>query len=141
MRMSFRKALRFTCWLVCLLGPLLAAMTVARAERLPIRTYTIANGLANDNVLRIRRDSKGFLWFCTAEGLWRFEGYSFTNYGMKQALPSRIVYDLLETRDGQYWVATHKGLCRFNPDTATQAGAGSQPKFTFDYQGQETRGK
>jgi hypothetical protein len=34
-------------------------------ERLPIKTYTIADGLARDNVMRIRRDSKGFLWFCS----------------------------------------------------------------------------
>ena len=126
--------------LACLLGLLLAAITIVRAERLPIKTYTIADGLARDNVLRIVRDSKGFLWFCTAEGLSRFDGYSFTNYGIEHGLPSRVVYDLLETRGGHYWVATHKGLCRFNPDAATWAGAGSQPKFTFDYQGQEIRG-
>ena len=123
MRMSFRKALRFTWRLSCLIGLLLAAITIVRAERLPIKTYTIADGLARDNVLRIVRDSKGFLWFCTAEGLSRFDGYSFTNYGIEHGLPSRVVYDLLETRGGHYWVATHKGLCRFNPDAATWAGA------------------
>lgn len=106
--MIFRKALRFTRRLVCLLGLLLGAIAVVRAERLPIKTYTIADGLARDNVLRIVRDSKGFLWFCTAEGLSRFDGYRFTNYGVEHGLPSRLVNDLLETRDGHYWVATYR---------------------------------
>lgn len=140
MRMSSLKAFRFSWSLVCLLSLLLAAITVVRAERLPIKTYTIADGLASDRVVRIRRDSKGFLWFCTSEGLSRFDGYRFTNYGIDQGLPSRIVYDLLETRGGIYWVATSRGLCMFNPDAATQPGTASQQKFTFDYQGQETRG-
>src|SRR5262245_4227215 len=129
--MSFWKAIRFIRQLVCLLGLLPGAITVVWAERLPIKTYTIADGLAQDNVLRIRRDSKGFLWFCTAEGLSRFDGRRFTNYGVEHGLPSRIVYDLLETRDGHYWVATSRGLCRFNPDASTQEGAGAQPKFNF----------
>jgi signal transduction histidine kinase/ligand-binding sensor domain-containing protein len=60
-------------------------------------------------------DSRGFLWFCTFEGLSRFDGYGFTTFGVDQGLPSSVVNDLLETREGVYWVATASGLCRFNP--------------------------
>src|ERR1700730_3627194 len=70
---------------------------LTRAGRLPIKTYTTADGLARDQVNRIVRDSHGFLWFCTAEGLSRFDGYTFTNYTMDQGLPHREVYDLIET--------------------------------------------
>src|SRR5262249_27591342 len=48
-------------------------------------------------------------------GLSRYDGYAFTNYGVEQGLPGGEVNDLLETRDGEYWVATFSGLCRFNP--------------------------
>ena len=85
------------------------------AERLPIKTYTTADGLAHNNINRIVRDSRGFLWFCTFEGLSHFDGYSFTTYGVGRGLPSQVINDLLETREGQYWVATDAGLCRFNP--------------------------
>src|SRR5215813_4634520 len=84
-------------------------------ERLPVKAYTTADGLAQNAVNRIVRDSRGFLWFCTEEGLSRYDGYTFTNYGVEQGLPSGQVRDLLETRAGQYWVATLNGLCRFNP--------------------------
>ena len=87
----------------------------AAAERLPIRTYTVADGLPNDHINRIVRDPRGFLWFCTSDGLSRFDGYTFVNYGMAEGLPHAMVMDLLITRDGQYWLATWGGLVRFNP--------------------------
>src|ERR1041384_6022284 len=92
-----------------------AASRNAVAKKLPIKSYTTADGLAHNNVSRIVRDSRGFLWFCTFEGLSRFDGYGFTSYGVAHGLPSQVVNDLLETREGQYWVATDAGLCHFNP--------------------------
>jgi ligand-binding sensor domain-containing protein/two-component sensor histidine kinase len=97
------------------LGLLLAVPVSLRAEQLPIKTYTTADGLARDQINRIVRDAHGFLWFCTPEGLSRFDGYTFTNYTAAQGLPHRSVRDLLETRTGIYWIATGDGLCRFNP--------------------------
>jgi len=94
---------------------LVALFVVGRAERLPIKTYNTADGLPHNTVNRIVRDSRGFLWFCTAEGLSRFDGYSFTNYGANEGLAHPTVNDLVETRTGDYWVATNGGLCRFNP--------------------------
>jgi ligand-binding sensor domain-containing protein/two-component sensor histidine kinase len=86
------------------------------AQQLPVRTYTTADGLPRDLVLRIVRDSRGFLWFCTGDGLSRFNGYEFTTYGVEQGLPHPVINHLLETRRGVYWVATNGGgVARFNP--------------------------
>ncbi len=109
-RTQASSALRF--FMLCLLATVLSR---AQAEQLPIRTYTTADGLVRDQINRIVQDSHGFLWFCTAEGLSRYDGYKFTNYTTDQGLPHRVVNDLLETRRGIYWVATGDGLCRFNP--------------------------
>lgn len=84
-------------------------------SRLPVRSYTTADGLARDFVTCAVQDRQGFLWFCTAEGLSRFDGYQFTTYGVKQGLPSNIIFDFLSTRGGDYWVAAQGGLCRFDP--------------------------
>src|SRR5213595_1244528 len=94
---------------------LLLLVSSLRAEQLPLKNYTTADGLPRDSISRIVRDSRGFLWFCTEEGLSRFDGYSFTNYSTAQGLPQPAVNDLLETRTGEYWVATDGGLVHFNP--------------------------
>ena len=99
-------------WLLCV--PVVMS-SLTWAERLPIKTYTTADGLARDQISRIVQDSHGFLWFCTVDGLSRFDGYKFTSYTTASGLPDSVVNDLLETRDGTYLVATPNGLCQFNP--------------------------
>jgi len=98
------------------------AIAIARAfadgSQLPVRIYTTADGLADNRINKIVRDSRGYLWFCTEEGLSRFDGYSFTNYGPQQGLPPRAINDLIETRAGEYWLATNGGLVRFDPKSA-----------------------
>jgi ligand-binding sensor domain-containing protein/signal transduction histidine kinase len=86
-----------------------------RAETLPFKSYTTSDGLAHDRVNRIVRDSRGFLWFCTSEGLSRFDGYEFKNYTQDDGLPHRAVNDFLETRSGEFWIGTSFGLVLFNP--------------------------
>lgn len=101
--------------LVAILVAMCAVPTLARAERLPLKSYTTADGLAHNVVNRVVRDSRGFLWFCTSEGLSRFDGYAFTTYTVEHGLPSASVNDLLETRAGEYWIGTGSGIVRFDP--------------------------
>jgi ligand-binding sensor domain-containing protein/two-component sensor histidine kinase len=97
----------------------------ARAEHLPVRVYTSADGLGQNRVKRIVRDSRGFLWFCTADGLSRFDGYRFTTYDTSQGLPYPSINDLLETRQGVYWLASNGGgVFRFNLSEGAQSGGG-----------------
>jgi ligand-binding sensor domain-containing protein/signal transduction histidine kinase len=103
---------RHAFWLSLLL---LATGLDVRAERLAIKAYTTDDGLAHNDVRRIVRDSRGFLWFCTAEGLSRFDGYTFRNFGLEQGLPHASINDLIETADGHFWIATGGGLVRFDP--------------------------
>jgi ligand-binding sensor domain-containing protein len=56
---------------------LIALMPAASAAQLPVRSYTAADGLPGNNVRSIVKDSHGYLWFATAEGLARFDGYEF----------------------------------------------------------------
>src|SRR5512139_771165 len=79
---------------------LAAAALPALAHRLPLRVYTVADGLARDSVRCIVEDSRGFLWFGTDEGLSRFDGSGFRNYGEREGLAGHSVRALLEERDG-----------------------------------------
>src|SRR5262245_50570356 len=106
-----RRFITLAFWLV-------GGANFVAAQQLPLKSYTTADGLAHNGVNRIVKDSRGFLWFCTEEGLSRFDGYTFTNYGVEQGLPHSTVTDFLETRAGEFWVATYGGLARFNPQGA-----------------------
>jgi len=101
---------------------LAAVLSLARAELLPIRTYTTADGLASDHIYNIVADSRGFLWFATPEGLSRFDGYRFVSYGVEEGLPHQAITALIETRSGDHWIGTPRGLSRI-----TASGAG--PRF------------
>jgi ligand-binding sensor domain-containing protein/signal transduction histidine kinase len=92
---------------------------LACAEQLPVKVYTTADGLPRNYVGCIVQDTHGYLWFCTLEGLSRFDGYQFTNYGIDQGLPHRIVDDMVEMRDGSYWLATDGGLARLDPHASS----------------------
>jgi len=76
---------------ITLLVALLFGVAPGKAEQLPIRTYTTADGLARDRVYKIVSDPHGFLWFCTYDGLSRFDGYEFVNYSVDDGLPHRVV--------------------------------------------------
>jgi ligand-binding sensor domain-containing protein/signal transduction histidine kinase len=89
---------------------------VCHAERLPIRAYTTAEGLAHNQVNRIYRDSHNFLWICTDDGLSRFDGRRFVNYTVANGLPHMHVDEIIEARNGGYWIATDGGLARFRSD-------------------------
>ena len=108
-----RLAVAWFAGMVCV-----GAQSDLRAERLPIKAYTPADGLGHNVVNRIVRDSRGFMWFATNDGLSRFDGYEFTSYSVEQGLPHRRVMDFLEAANGEFWVATDGGLVRFIPAAA-----------------------
>lgn len=85
--------------------------------------------MLRDDVQKIRQDSRGFLWFCSFEGVSRFDGYGFTNFRTDDGLPDRHVRDILETKNGSIWIATDAGLARLNPKGIR--GSKESPLFTI----------
>src|SRR5450432_1269654 len=104
-----------TRWRTLALG-MLATCLLAPGAQLPLRRYSTADGLANNAILSIASDSRGFLWFGTPEGLSRFDGHGFANQSENTGLPARSVRQVLIGRHGNYWLATPSGLIRFRPD-------------------------
>ena len=102
-----------------LLASCLGWPPAAVAERLPLRRYTTADGLPHDRIKCVVRDSQGFLWFCTVEGLSRFDGYAFSTYTEADGLPNASANHIVEDGPGRYWVATNGGgLCHLDAATA-----------------------
>lgn len=80
-----------------------------------IRLFTTEDGLVRNWIRQIRRDSRGYLWgtFTTHDGL-----------------PSRLVNDVLEAADSEYWIATEAGVSRFHPSASN--GNGYFENFRID---------
>src|SRR5262245_9167380 len=94
---------------------LLAGLPVC-AQRLSTRHYNVSDGLAHSHVTAIHQDHKGYLWFGTWEGLSRFDGYRFTNYGEREGLGHVTVNSITEDRQGRLWVGTNGGVSRLIDD-------------------------
>jgi PAS domain S-box-containing protein len=125
----------FSCHLLRLaasLTLLLVGVADVTAERLPVKAYAIETGLPHNRVKRIVQDSHGFLWFCTGNGLSRFDGYQFTTYGLDDGLPAPSINDLVEIADGLYWIATNSdGVVQFDLRAgASPPAAGTHSRFT-----------
>ena len=58
---------------------------VTRFEHLGIK-----DGLSQSAVRGILQDSQGFMWFCTQDGLNRYDGYRFTVYRNDPTDPTSI---------------------------------------------------
>ncbi len=100
--------------LCCLVAPRLGP------QELPIRTWSVRDGLANSRVNSIRRDAHGFLWFSTWEGASRFDGRHFVNYSSREGLPNPLVWCTAESADGVVWLGTHGGgLASLAPNGGT----------------------
>ncbi len=74
-------------------------------------------------------DKSGAIWFSGGEdkngyggenGIWRYDGKSFTNFTTKDGLGNYSVNSFLEDKDGNLWIGTRNtGLYRFNGKTFT----------------------
>jgi ligand-binding sensor domain-containing protein/two-component sensor histidine kinase len=95
--------------------------STAWAQRLPLRTYSSADGLAGDHITALLADSRGFLWIGTNTGLSRFDGREFRHYGSVDGLPHPSVIALLEDRDGVLWIGSQGGLVRIEPNGTVMA--------------------
>ncbi len=70
---------------------------------------------AADNVHCGLQDKSGNLWFgTTGDGVYRYDGQSFTNFTTKDGLSSNTVWSILEDKAGDIWIGTNAGLCRYS---------------------------
>jgi signal transduction histidine kinase/ligand-binding sensor domain-containing protein len=79
------------------------------------KTYTHANGLAQDSVYSVYVDHDGNVWAGTlSAGVSKFSGGRFATYTITNGLASNAVNAILESSDGTMWFATPSGLSAFS---------------------------
>jgi diguanylate cyclase (GGDEF)-like protein len=71
---------------------------------------TIAEGLSNLNVKSLVQDSVGYLWVGTENGLYRYDGREFKQFGAADGLDSHVIQTLYVSPDGTLFVGTTTGI-------------------------------
>ena len=87
------------------------------------KTLDAQDGLTSSQVNCILKDSRGFMWFGTPAGLYRYDGYTFKNFQCNSqdgsSLPDSYINSIQEALDGTLWIETNAGYCIYHPQTET----------------------
>ncbi len=76
-------------------------------------------GLSNNQVRSIIKDSRGFIWIGTLSGLNRFDGHKFKIFERQPydttSLLDNAITSLTEDGNGNIWIRSYYGICKFDP--------------------------
>jgi ligand-binding sensor domain-containing protein len=101
-----------------------AAFSLPAEKKLKFDHFSIRHGLSQGEVYCITRDSRGFMWFGTENGLNRFDGNKFTVFRNDPTDPDSLsndfVYTIGEDQRHNLWIGTADGeLNKFDPVSET----------------------
>lgn len=83
---------------------------LAQAQELSHVVYTVKDGLPGSNVYQCLQDHSGFIWFCTNQGVSRFDGKTFRNFSEEDGLPDNEILKLYLDAYGDVWFISLKGI-------------------------------
>lgn len=83
----------------------------------PNKIYTTKEGLSKTICNKIFRDSRGFIWIATDEGINRFDGLHFENHLNNPSFPDDRIYDIQEYDNGDIWFSGFNGIYQLSMDT------------------------
>lgn len=86
---------------------ILAVITGYAEETLRFRHITMADGLSDNQINHITRDSQGFMWFSTQHGLNRYDGYRFKIFAKSAShndIPNSFIHNVQEDATGTLWI-------------------------------------
>lgn len=90
------------------------------AQSYQFKHLEVSDGLSNNSVNTICKDRDGFMWFGTATGLNRYDGYTFKIYQHAEndpgSLPDNYITDIVEMPDGRFWINTARGYVLFDKE-------------------------
>lgn len=93
----------------------------AQPKQVKFKRLGLKDGLSHPEIWSILKDSRGFVWFGTAMGLDRFDGYSiktfFNDPNDSTSLPANGINRIAETPDGLLLIVTGAGMALYNPET------------------------
>ncbi|MCE7064076.1 two-component regulator propeller domain-containing protein [Dyadobacter sp. CY326] len=93
----------------------------AQSNEYQFARYNTERGLSHNQVNCFLKDSRGFVWIGTANGLNRFDGYSFRVFkhiqGDSTTISDRRINAIFEDPQGFIWINTQIGFDIYDPVT------------------------
>ena len=100
---------------------LLLTLPMAVVADYLFKTLDARDGLTSSQINCIMKDSRGYVWFGTPAGLYRYDGYVFRNFQSDSqdgsSLPNSYINSVQETLDGNLLVETASGYCVYHPQS------------------------
>src|SRR5688500_4547172 len=110
----------FTFLTIILLGPACNGQAKKGWPKEKEHQKLIKN-IGNGNLSYALQDKSGNVWFGTSDnGLYKYDGKSFSQFTVTNGLNSNDVYCLLEDKDGRIWIGTKAGPCLYDGKTFTK---------------------
>lgn len=120
-------------------------MSVSAGALYLFKILNTQSGLTCSQVNCILKDSRGYMWFGTPAGLYRYDGYTFKDFQCNpqdgSSLPDSYIKTIQEGMDGDLWIKTTSGYCVYHPQTETfdrdmksilsKMGISSKPELMF----------
>ena len=95
-------------------------VSASAADYYMFKHLEVKDGLSNNLVTAIFKDSRGYMWFGTASGLNRYDGNRITtyqSYDENGPFIENYIKDIQEDGDGNLWIGTNSGYSLYNAQT------------------------
>ena len=106
-------------WL-CFVFILVNLLVTAQSDDLQFRAVSPQGGITYGSVKTIAEDAKGFIWFGTEHGLFRYNTREMQKYIQQpddpHSLPADNVLHIFNDQSGKLWISTFGRLCFFDEE-------------------------
>jgi ligand-binding sensor domain-containing protein len=108
--------------IVLLLLFAIPAIVFSQDQPFEVTKFDETSGLQSNAINAMLQDSRGYLWFGTTNGLYRYDGYNFKVFrkikGDNSSLPENTVLKISEDKAGKLWLGLIKEkVCSYDPST------------------------
>ncbi|MFH1118303.1 MAG: two-component regulator propeller domain-containing protein [Bacteroidota bacterium] len=123
--------------ITCLTAFIILSLSLSAQYKANVHSISRREGLSNGAVNSIVKDSEGYIWFGTWNGLNRYDGSNIVTYlpgNTRKAIHNHVIREIYPTTQGPVWMLTNKGLSLYDNihDRFTAYFAGESERINYE---------